>query len=100
MIKAEIALQMEIIGGLYCFTLPQSFYPNYKKHGITDADMNKYDFEYEVKVISESRITNLSMPKYASLIDRDEFDTCMTVRSTTITKTIDFYYRTSEMQTP
>ena len=62
--------------------------------------MNEYEFEYEVKVISESRITNLSMPKYASLVERDEFDTCMTVRSTTIAKTIDFFYRTSEMQRP
>ena len=73
---------MEVVAGLYCFTLPKSFFPNYEKHGITDPETNLFDFEYEVKIISDSRITNLSMPLYAAITERDDTDTCITVKST------------------
>ena len=40
------------------------------------------------------------MPKYAAITERDDTDTCITVKSTKIAKYLDFYYRTYEMEKP
>ena len=51
-LKAQIITQMEVIGGFYCFKMPVAFHPDYAKHGVVDANLNRYDFNCETRIES------------------------------------------------
>ena len=64
----QIVTKMTVVGGHYKFELPIAFHPNYSSHGVTDVKMNKYHFNSEVRIISASKINDLSLPKQAKII--------------------------------
>ena len=41
--------------------LPAALYPDYKKHGVNKKAF-PYQFEYAIRFMASSRITNLSLP--------------------------------------
>ena len=67
MIKATFASQIEISAGHYAFSLPPALYPDYKRHSMNDNDTYIYDFEYEVTILSDNKISNLSIPEGAMI---------------------------------
>ena len=100
-LKYQIISQIEIVGGFYGFKLPTAFYPDYKKHGIQDQNMYAYSFDYEVRILSEnSHISNLILPKHAVITSQNDNKTDITVRSEQVHRTVDLYYRTSDMMIP
>ena len=100
-LKYQIVSQIEIVGGFYAFKLPTAFYPDYKKQGIQDQDTYAYSFDYEARILSEnSHISNLILPKHASITSQNDNKTYITVRSEQVHRTVDLYYRTSDMMIP
>ena len=78
--------------------LPVAFYPDYKKHGA--AQVQTYDFAYEVRIKSEGRITNLSLPVHAAIVEQNETRSSILIRSTQVGRSIDLFYRTADMLLP
>ena len=101
-LKATIVSQLEVVGGHYAFILPVAFYPDYKKHGVHEASAFVYDFKYEVNIVAGGSISNLSLPMHAvvSGTGTDEMKTRMTISCSQLSRTIDLYYRTSDMFVP
>ena len=91
--------QVEIVGGHYAFKLPTSFFPNYRKFGMR-GEPYPYEFNYEARIISDGRITQLSIPKNARMAEWNEERTNILIRSMQPHRTCDLYYRTSDMMTP
>ena len=69
------------MGGYYSFALPVAFYPDYRKHGVRRADQFIYEFAYEVQIATESRISGLSIPENAEIIEKNNANTLIKVRS-------------------
>ena len=81
-------------------TLPIAFYPDYRRHGVRDASQFVYEFAYEVTIVSETQICNLSIPDQAEIAEKDETNTRIVVRCTSPSRQIDLYYRTADMLVP
>ena len=66
----QVISLMEVQGGHYAFGLPMAFYPDYSKHhGVKDKGAFLYEFSYKARILSQSRITNLSLPAGASILE-------------------------------
>ena len=91
--------QLEVVGGHYLFMLPGCFFPDYKKHGIKNKAAYTYEFSYEVQIISDSRVSNISIPTNAS-ISVNENCNDIVVLSEDPGRTMDLYYRTADMMIP
>lgn len=63
------------MGGNYSLALPVAFYPDYRKHGIRQADQFVYEFKYEVCIAAEFPISNLSIPENAEIVDKNDANT-------------------------
>lgn len=61
--------QLEVVGGNYAFSLPVAFYPDYRRHGVRDSNDFVYQFSYEVCIVSEFGISNLSIPEHAEVAE-------------------------------
>ena len=59
-----------------------------------------YEFAYEVHLLSETRIGNLSLPKHAEIKEQDEARTNILVSSSRPSRQIDLFYRTLDMMAP
>ena len=99
-LKSTILSQLEIIGGHYCFSLPAAFFPDYKKHGINKKDTYAYEFVYEVEILANSPISNLSIPVYASVASQNEDHSQILIRCSQPGRIVDLYYRTFDMMHP
>jgi len=97
-LKSTIVSQLEVVGGHYAFVLPVAFYPDYKKHGA--AQVQTYDFAYEVRIRSESRVSNLSLPVHAAIVEQNETHSSILIRSTQVARSIELFYRTADMLLP
>ena len=71
-LKSTILSQLEVIGGNYSYSLPAAFFPDYKKHGVKEKAAYTYEFAYEVKIIAECPISNLSIPGNAIIMAQNE----------------------------
>ena len=71
-LRSTIISQLEVVGGHFSFSLPRAFYPDYKKHGVKDANAFPYTFDYEVRIVSKYTITGLSIPDGAAISEQDE----------------------------
>ena len=80
-LKIHIVSQLEVIGGHYAFILPVSFYPDYSKHGVRNKNNFDYQFGYEVQIVADGRISNLSIPENAEVVESDEMKSHVTIRS-------------------
>ena len=102
-IKATFVSQLEIFSGYIAYTLPQAFYPDYVRHGMSDEDdsmpMYSYDFDYEVVIVSSSSVSNLSIPEGA-ITKEDKNRTRISVTGSKGARSLDFYYRTIDMMFP
>ena len=96
-LKSTLLCQLEIVGGHYSYSLPSAFFPDYKKLGL---EGHVYDFAYEISIISESPITNLSMPANAIISEQNDSKTNLKIRSTQPGRKMDVYYRTADMLVP
>jgi len=99
-LKSTIISQLEVVGGHYAFLLPAAFYPDYRKHGVKDRASFVYEFSYEVRILSQSRITNLSLPSNFIIAAQNDSRTDLLVRGSQVGRTIDLYYRTVDMLIP
>ena len=88
------------MGGHYAFALPAAFFPDYKKHGVKDKGAYAYEFAYEVRIIAENHISNLSIPANAVITAQNDYRTDITVRSTEPGRTVDLFYRCADMMVP
>ena len=79
-IKQTILNQLEVVAGSFCFALPAAFFPDYKKIGLKGANALEYEFSYEVRICSDSRISNLSVPDGAET-DRNDAGNEIVIRS-------------------
>ena len=71
-LKLQLASELEVIAGHYCFILPMTFYPDYNKHGIKHRDAFAYEFGYSVKIVAQGTISSLSMPGTAQVTERSD----------------------------
>jgi hypothetical protein len=99
-LKAIIVSQLEVVGGHFGFILPVAFYPDYRKHGISEVSNFVYEFNYEVKIVAGGRISNLSLPINATVSETDETRTRITITSKKPSRAIDLYYKTRDMFVP
>ena len=99
-LKSTIISQVEIVAGSYCHSLPVAFFPDYKKHGVKDKDTFAYEFTYEARIQSNTKICNLGIPRDAEIVDQNEGKTDITVRSGKASRSMDLYYRTADMMVP
>ena len=61
---------MDVVGGQYSYPLPNAFFPDFKKKGCRqDKAAFPYEFNYEVRIVTESRIANLSLPANATIVE-------------------------------
>ena len=79
-LKIQIVHQLEVVGGCYALTLPLAFYPDYRKHGVRASDDFVYQFAYEVCIVSETKICNLSIPDQAEVAEKDDENQRIVVR--------------------
>lgn len=101
-LKMHIIHKLEIVGGHYAFCLPVAFYPDYRKHGLVSENNDfVYSFGYEVTIISANgRISNLSIPENSEVTNMNDTNSQITVQSQQISRSIDLYYKTSDMFAP
>jgi len=92
----KLIKKLDVIGSSYHLNIPQSFYPDYKKHGLGDAQAS-YEFCMSAKVVSNSKITYLSAP-LNSIVDRNE--NTYEITCTKASRALDFYYQTTNMLFP
>ena len=69
------------MGGYYAFILPVAFYPDYKRHGGRNSNDFVYEFSYEVIINADGRISNLSIPEHAEIVDKNDTNSQVTVQS-------------------
>ena len=60
-LNLQIVQQLKVQLGSYMFELPMAFFPDYSRYGVKKDDFI-YDFSYEVRIQSSSRIKQLSIP--------------------------------------
>lgn len=80
--------------------LPVAYYPDYSKH-VKNGDKNDpfvVDFSYEVRVLSETGIVNVSIPKHAEIVEQDKLS--LSVRCMRRSRSIELYYMTVDMVRP
>ena len=101
-LKQTILSQLEIVSGYFVYSLPGSFCPDYKKHGINGKGAAKfnYEFAYEVKILCDNRISNLSIPANSAIVAQNDERTEITIRSSQPSRTMDLFYRTYDMVVP
>lgn len=80
-LKIQLVHLLEIVGGFFNFSLPIAFYPDYRRHGVRQADKFVYEFGYEVCIISDTRISNVNIPDLAEIVEKDEHNRRIVVRS-------------------
>jgi len=93
-------LQLEVVAGNYLYSLPASFFPDYKKHGVASKDAYQYDFSYEVRILAEGSVANLSLPANAEVAEQNEANTNVLIRATEVKRSVDLFYRTRDMMVP
>ena len=59
-----------------------------------------YEFDYEVRIISQGRISTISLPNNASIVAQNDAKTELIVHSEVPDRTYELYYRTSDMLIP
>ena len=99
-LKSQIISQLDIVGCHYSYSLVNAFYPDYKKHGVKDLSAFYFDYNYEVRILSTRRISNLSLPKFAEITEQNEDKTDITIRSSQVHRSVDLFYRTADMLEP
>jgi len=67
-LNIQLIMSLSVIGGNYLLDLPMAFYPDYSKHGAKKGELS-YDFNYEVKIQTKGKITNLSLPQHGEVIE-------------------------------
>ena len=98
-LRTHIVNQLEVTNGFYSFILPSSFFPEYKSQGGVD-EKYPYEFDYEVRIISQGRISTVSLPNNASIVAQNDEKTELIVHSEVPDRTYELYYRTSDMLVP
>ena len=99
-IKSTVLSQLEVSGGHYVYSLPSSFFPDYKKHGVKTKGAYAYEFFYEVQILANTPISNLSIPMNATLISQNELHSNVVIRCSQPSRSMDIYYRTADMMIP
>ena len=59
-----------------------------------------YQFVYEVQILADCRIANLSIPPSAAVVAQNESRTDILIRSEQVSRAINLYYRTADMIVP
>ena len=101
-LKIHIIHSLDVVGGYYGFHFPVSFYPDkYCKQG-DQQDLSAFvcQFFYQVKIIADGRISNLSVPESAEIVEQNETNTQVTVQSESTSRTLDLFFRTADMLVP
>lgn len=88
------------MGGHFSYPLSAAFFPDYKKHGVKELGAYPYDFSYEVNILSDTRIANISLPGNAVIAEKNEERTDILIRSALASRSVDLFYRTADMLVP
>ena len=96
----RLVSQLEVVGGHFAFFLPMAFYPDYKKHGVKSKDAFLYEFCYHARIISSTRISNLSLPAGSVISEQNDEKTDITVNCSEATRSHDLFYRTADLMVP
>ena len=91
---------MEVSGGFYSYILPAAFFPDYKKHGVKEKGAFAYEFASEVRILSESPVSNLSIPDEADVSNKNDNRTDITIKSKSVGRSFEIFYRTADMMIP
>ena len=92
--------RLQIVAGYFAFSLPAAFYPDYKKHGVKDSNALQYEFGYQMRILSATAVSNLSIPEHAIVTEKNANRTDLTVKSGEAGRCVDLYYRTADMMVP
>ena len=119
-LNLSLTEEVEIVGGSYCYNLPGSLFPDYKKHTMKkrryrdlwhrDAwneqkmgDITKlestYTINYVFNLMSSQKITYLSVPKGASAVFNED-RTQATLKGNKASRVLKFFYRSGQMMRP
>ena len=66
--KLQLIMQLPVVAGSYMFSLPLAFFPNYSRLGAKKNEL-VYDFRYEVKLQTREKVTWLSIPDSAFIVN-------------------------------
>ena len=99
-LRLQIVKKLDIVGGYYQWTLPVSLYPDLTKHGARQDGLYNYEFSYQVLIASEGRISGVSMPEEAEIIEQNDENTRIRIQCNETSRSIDIYYRTADMMVP
>ena len=92
---------LEVVSGNYVFSLPIAYFPDYKSLKLSDKLYDfVYAFSYQVKIMAGGKISKISIPEHATITERNESNSCVTVKSERTSRIIDLHYRTSDMMSP
>jgi len=80
--------------------VPPAYFPDYKKYGVKDKEAYAYTFSYEVRIVSDTRIANVSMPANAQLVEQNDEKTNILMRCDQPGRSVDLFYRTADMLIP
>ena len=73
----KISFQMigllEVVNGHFRHSLPEAFYPDYSKHGLSQEEAReyKYKFKYNLHLKSQQAIAYASVPRNSEIIKQD-----------------------------
>ena len=59
-----------------------------------------YDFSYKMTIISDSRVSSISLPPGAEVANKNSENNNITIRSTKKSRVVDLLYRTADMMVP
>ena len=79
-LRLHIVTKLDIVGGFYNMSLPLAFFPDYRKHGISNKDEFAYYFNYEVHIESNGSISDLSLPENAEIVEKNRLNTSIKIR--------------------
>ena len=99
-LRLHLVNQLEIVGGQYAQALPQAFYPNYRKHGANSDEDFAYRFSYDVSIEAQSRISEISIPENAEIVEKNSTNTSIRIQCNETSRSVDLYYRTADMMAP
>ncbi len=98
-INISITEEVDIVGGAYCYSLPASLFPDYKKHDVRNKEQvqalqSTYAINYEFKISSNQPITYLSVPKGVSSEFKQD-KTSAIIKGNKTARSLRFIYRTA-----
>ena len=101
-LKQTIVAKLEVVAGHYAISLPSAFFPDYKKHGLKSkgGPLYPFEFDYQVRILSNSQISQLSVPSHSCIAAQNADRTDITVKCDQPSRSMDLFYRTYDMTIP